>query len=74
MTDGIIGGFTFADGHKSKIYQCGECGILLEYNTTYNKHKKEAHGAKDSVEFGWADGEPDWKELNIDEKEIQNEL
>ena len=70
LFDGIIGGFTFADGHKSKIYQCGECGALLEYNSNYNEHKKTIHGFKDSVEFGWADGEPDWQELDIKEADI----
>ena len=66
----IKGGFTFEDGHKSLIYECGECGQLCEYNTTYNKHMKEKHGAKNNVQYGWADGEPEWKELDIKESDI----
>lgn len=68
--DGPVGGKTFSDGKKSMIYQCGECGVYLEFNTIYNKHKKEKHGVKDSVQFGWADGEPEWQELDIPEEEI----
>jgi hypothetical protein len=69
--NGPIGGFTFKDGHQSLIYQCGECGAYLEFNTGYNKHKKEKHGVKDNVRFGWADGEPDWQELDIKEEDIE---
>lgn len=70
ITDGPIGGFTFKSGEKALIYQCGECGTLLKFNTGYNRHKREAHGAKDNVMFGWADGEPEWKELDITEEMI----
>lgn len=69
--DGPIGGFTFKDGHKSMIYQCGDCGRLLEFNTGYNAHKRDKHGAKDNMRFGWADGEPNWKELDIKEEDIE---
>ena len=62
--DGIIGGFTFPDGHKSLIYQCGVCGKLSEYNTGYNKHNREKHNAKENIQFGFAE-EQNWQELDI---------
>lgn len=68
--NGPIGGFTFSSGEKAKIYSCGNCGVLLKFNTGYNKHMKEVHGATDNVMFGWADGEPDWQELDITEDMI----
>jgi len=68
---GPIGGFTFPDGHKSMIYQCGVCGQLTEKNTGYNKHNKEKHGAKDNIQFGFEE-EPVWQELDIKEGDIEN--
>ena len=67
--DGPIGGFTFPDGHQSMIYQCGKCGQLTEFNTGYNKHNKEEHGAKDNIQFGFAE-EQHWQELDIKEEDI----
>jgi hypothetical protein len=71
MQDGIIGGYTFKDGSKALIYQCGECGQLCEFNTTYNKHRKEKHGLEGMM-FGWADGMPEQQCLTqqIDESLI----
>ncbi len=69
--DGIIGGFTFPDGHKSLIYQCGICGSLSEYNKNYNKHQKEKHGAIESVRFGFAENQI-WNELDINKEMIVN--
>lgn len=71
LQDGPIGGYTFADGSKAKIYQCGECGQICEFNSTYSKHRKEAHGLEGAM-FGWADGEPKWECLTeqIDESLI----
>lgn len=70
FADGIVGGFTFPDGHKSLIYQCGKCGVLCEYNTGYNKHQREAHNAKENVEFGFAE-EQNWEELDITVEDIE---
>ncbi len=67
--DGPIGGFTFPDGKKSMIYQCGKCGNLTEFNTGYNKHNRKKHGAVDNVAFGFAE-EQNWQELDITEDMI----
>ncbi len=56
---------------KSMIYQCGECGQLTEFNTGYNKHNKEKHGAKDNIAFGFAEPQH-WQELDIKEEDISN--
>jgi len=69
--DGPIGGFTFADGRKSMIYQCGTCGQLTEFSTGYNKHNKEKHRVNENIAFGFAE-EQDWKELDIKEEDIAN--
>ena len=69
--DGPIGGFTFSDGHKSMIYQCGKCGQLTEFNTGYNKHNREKHGATKNMAFGFAE-EQNWQELNIKEEDMTN--
>jgi len=68
--NGPVGGFTFADGHKSMIYQCGVCGQLSEFETGYNKHQREKHGAKENVAFGFAEPQ-NWQELDIEEDEIE---
>ncbi len=68
--DGIIGGFTFPDGHQSLIYQCGICGQLTEFNTGYNKHNKEKHGATEGIMFGFAE-EQNWQELDIKVEDIE---
>jgi len=69
--DGPIGGFTFADGHKSMIYQCGTCGQLTEFSKGYNKHNKEKHGVDENIVFGFAE-EQHWQELDIKEEDIAN--
>ena len=67
---GPIGGFTFADGSKAVIYSCEICGILTKFNTGYNKHRREKHN-EENVAFGWAEGEPEWEELEIKEDLIE---
>jgi len=67
--DGIIGGFTFPDGHQSLIYQCGKCGTLSEFNTGYNKHNRKKHGATQNIMFGFAE-EQHWQELDIKVEDI----
>jgi len=69
LIDGIIGGFSFADGTKSLIYQCGFCGQLSEFNTTYNDHRETIHKAE-RMQFGWADGAPKWGEIDAKESDI----
>lgn len=68
--NGPIGGFTFPDGHKSMIYQCGECGALSEFEKGYNKHNREKHGATENSTFGFEE-EPIWQELDIKEENLK---
>lgn len=70
FNDGPIGGFTYSTGEKALIYQCGICGTLCKFNTGYNKHRREAHKIMGGESFGWADGPPDWQELEITEDMI----
>ncbi len=67
--DGPIGGFTFPDGRKSMIYQCGKCGTLSEFSKGYNKHNKEKHGGTENIMFGFAE-EQHWQELDIKEEDL----
>jgi hypothetical protein len=73
--EGILGGFSFADGTKSIIYQCGDCGAILEKNTTFNQHKKEKHLTEDNIIFGSADPQPleELSELGLKESQIIRE-
>lgn len=71
LEHGPIGGFTFKNGKKALIYQCGKCGQLCKFNTGLNKHSKKAHGQKDNEAWGWAEGPPVWEELDITEDMIQ---
>jgi len=68
--EGPVGGFTFDDGRKSMIYQCGDCGQLCEFSDTYNNHKRTHDPKWVNTGFGWADGEPEWKEVDCDPLEI----
>ncbi len=68
-TDGIIGGFTFSNGRKSLIYQCGICLKLLEFNDTWNDHHREHDANWIGVQFGSAEPQ-NWQELDILESEI----
>lgn len=68
-TDGIIGGFTFSDGRKSLIYQCGECLQLIEFNDNWNKHRLTHDPKWISVQFGSAEPQ-NWQELDIKEADI----
>ncbi len=68
--DGIIGGFTFPDGHQSLIYQCGKCGQLTEFNTGYNAHNRKKHDAKENIMFGFAE-EQNWQELDIKVEDLE---
>ena len=67
--DGPIGGFTFPDGEKSMIYQCGKCGTLTKFSKGYNKHNKEKHGVDENIVFGFAE-EQNWQELDIKVEDI----
>jgi len=66
LENGPIGGFTYPDGKKALIYQCGNCGKLCKFGTNFNDHREKHHG-EERCQFGWADGEPDWQELDITE-------
>lgn len=68
-TDGIIGGFTFSDGRKSLIYQCGLCEKLIEFNDQWNKHHKTHDKNWEGVQFGFAEPQ-NWQELDIKEADI----
>lgn len=70
FTNGPIGGFTYPTGEKALIYQCGICGELCKFNTGYNKHRRLTHDIQGGEAFGWADGEPNWQELDIIEEMI----
>jgi len=70
FNEGPIGGFTFPSGEKAMIYQCGTCGVLTKFNTGYNKHRREVHGLE-NMAFGWADGAPEWKEIEMTEDMIE---
>ena len=73
FNDGPIGGFTYPSGKKAMIYQCGDCGQLCQFNTSYNAHKRTHDPKFVNIAFGWADGEPAWQELDIrDEGMIYN--
>lgn len=67
--NGPIGGFTYPSGEKALIYQCGNCGELCKHNTNFNDHRERKHG-EERCQFGWADGPPDWQELDITEEMI----
>ncbi len=68
---GPIGGFTFKNGDKALIYQCGvdDCKVLTKFNTGFNKHRNKVHNLE-NMSFGWADGDPDWQELDVKEEMI----
>jgi hypothetical protein len=55
LQDGIIGGYTFSDGSKSLIYQCGICGNLLEFGQTWNDHHREHDSSWVGMMFGSAE-------------------
>lgn len=52
LEHGPIGGFTFKNGEKALIYQCGKCGQLCKFNTGLNAHMKKAHGQKGGEQMG----------------------
>ncbi len=68
-TDGIVGGFTFSNGRKSMIYQCGICQKLIEFCDEWNKHHKTHDKNWENVSFGWADP-PKWECIKVLESEI----
>ncbi len=67
--EGPVGGFTFADGRKSMIYQCGDCGQLCEFGDTYNDHKRTHDPKWVNTAFGWADP-PTWHEVDCKASDI----
>ena len=67
FNDGPIGGFTSPSGEKMMIYQCGDCGALCKFNTGYNAHKRTHDPNHMNTAFGWADGAPEWQELDMTE-------
>ena len=68
-TDGIIGGFTFSNGRKSLIYQCGICLKLIEFGDQWNNHHKTHDPKWICIAFGSADP-INWQELDIKESDI----